>query len=60
MAILMTNHESVTTKKAAKEFKKAAADYTSKVTSSQKKTRATLVTLGTHGKDGRLTKKYSK
>lgn len=60
MATLMKDGDSVTTKKAAKEFKKAAADYTSKATNSRKKARDTLVDLGTHDKDGRLTKKFSK
>jgi hypothetical protein len=60
MATLMKNRETVTTKKAAKEFKKLAAKYTSKVTNSREKARKTLVDLGTHDKNGCLTKNFSK
>jgi hypothetical protein len=47
----MKNRETVTTKKAAKEFTKLAAKYTSKVTNSREKARKTLVDLGTHDKN---------
>lgn len=50
--------DSVSTGKAAAKFRKDAAAYTKRVTKSKAEARKTLVAIGTHQKDGKLTKNY--
>jgi len=46
-------------KKDVKRFAKAAKTYASKAASSKASARKTLISLGTHTKGGKLTKRYS-
>lgn len=60
MSVAKVDGRSLSTREAARDFRRAAKSYVDRMTVSKEKAREALAAIGTHEKNGRIARKFRK